>query len=123
MLKQLRAGCIYSIVCISFMHMHLPFVVHHAYDTTNWGRNAHSAVQVLGLDKTASDDEIKAAHRKLCLKWHPDKNPGSDEAAAEFQKVSLLAGQSHAAPVVVRLVGSTIRYVLELHNCECAGCL
>ena len=35
--------------------------------------------KILGLEKTASDDEIKKAYRKLALKWHPDRNQGSEE--------------------------------------------
>ena len=30
---------------------------------------------VLGIDKNASDDEIKRAYRKMAKKWHPDANP------------------------------------------------
>jgi len=44
---------------------------------------------VLGIDKKASESEIKKAYRKLALKWHPDKNPDNkDEAASKFQEIS-----------------------------------
>jgi curved DNA-binding protein CbpA len=33
----------------------------------------------LGLEKGASDDDLKKAYRKLALKWHPDRNQGSEE--------------------------------------------
>ena len=43
---------------------------------------------VLGVEKTATADEIKSAYRKLAMQWHPDKNPGNDEAENKFKEIS-----------------------------------
>ncbi|MDR2677250.1 MAG: J domain-containing protein [Puniceicoccales bacterium] len=43
---------------------------------------------VLGVNEDASPAAIKAAYRKLAMKWHPDKNHNSPEATAKFQELT-----------------------------------
>ena len=44
--------------------------------------------KVLGVERSATQDEIKKAYRKLAVKYHPDKNPGDKAAEEKFKEIS-----------------------------------
>src|ERR671939_779937 len=43
---------------------------------------------VLGVERGASDDDIKKAYRRLAMKYHPDRNNGSKDAEERFKEIT-----------------------------------
>eukprot|EP01087_Luapelamoeba_hula_P011645 TRINITY_DN3187_c0_g1_i1.p1 TRINITY_DN3187_c0_g1~~TRINITY_DN3187_c0_g1_i1.p1 ORF type:complete len:1507 (+),score=271.77 TRINITY_DN3187_c0_g1_i1:222-4742(+) len=68
------------------MHNAQPDTNSPATDGTTNHTRAHY-LSVLGLALSAEEEEIKAAYRRLAMRWHPDKNPSPD-ATSKFQEIS-----------------------------------
>ena len=49
---------------------------------------SESFYSILGLDKEASQDDIKRAYRRLSMKWHPDRNNQSSDSTEKFKQIS-----------------------------------
>ncbi len=50
--------------------------------------NKRDYYEVLGVERTAGERDIKSAYRKLAVRWHPDKNPGDKEAEERFKEAA-----------------------------------
>ena len=62
--------------------------------------------KVLGLSRDASDEEVKRAYRALAKKYHPDLNPGDQEAARKMQQVNEAYDQIKNPEKYARQTGS-----------------
>src|ERR671935_352629 len=54
----------------------------------NAGMAKRCYYDVLGVERTADESELKSAFRKLAMKWHPDRNPGDKSSEVRFKEIN-----------------------------------
>ena len=71
------------------LHIHLNgFLLFYFYGKYQHVMDFIDYYKILGLDKNASEKDIKSAYRKLARKHHPDLNPNDKEAHKKFQQIN-----------------------------------
>ena len=64
--------------------------------------------EVLGVPRGASEEEVTKAYRKLAKKYHPDLNPGDEEAAKKMSEINAAYNQIKMEPREVLLTGAVL---------------
>src|ERR1700680_3145227 len=78
------------------------------------------ALILLGIDRDATVDEAKFSYRKLALQYHPDRNPGDEQAEDQFKKIDsawkALQGILPPSPVPLEIPdGASEREIEEIY--------
>jgi DnaJ homolog subfamily B member 4 len=68
--------------------------------------------EILNVDRSATDDDLRRAYRRLAMRWHPDKNPaGKAEAETRFKEITEAYNVRAPAAAALRT---------KIHRCEFA---
>ena len=81
--SSLRTAIILMLICLTLLD-HVQQVI----AQPGFGRDGEDYYNLLKVNPRASNSEIKKAWRKLSMKYHPDKNPGDEQAAETYKKIN-----------------------------------